>query len=202
MQKYKSVLTSNEDLKKKEIIKACLRIVDRYGVKGTTIAKIAGEVGVVESALYRHFPTKKDIFVRILKEASKIFESIIIETEKLTIDPLKKLELILIEQLEFLKIYPGLTRIVYSDEIFMGDESLLSKLNDFLNRLIEKIEEIIKQGIDKKVIRSDIDVFIAAINFLGIIQLSFSYWSFKKRKVSLSLMSENLLLYFFDGIKP
>lgn len=201
MQNYKLTFISYEEVKKKEIIEACLRIIDKYGIKGTTIAKIAEEVGVVESALYRHFASKKDIFLRLLKEASKVFESIITETEKLEIDPLEKLKLILKKQLELLQLYPGLIRIVYSDEIFMREDFLPDKVNNFLNRFIAKIEKIIKQGIDEKIFRSDIDSFIAAINFLGIIQMSFSYWSLKKREASISMISENLLLNFFNGIK-
>ena len=140
-----SIFFSNGEFKKKEIIQACLRIVDKYGIKGATIKKIAAEVGVVESALYRHFSSKKDIFLRILKETSKVFESIINDVEKLDVDALKKLELILEKQLEFLRSYPGIIRIVYSDEIYMRDNILLDKLDKFLNKLIAKIEKIIKQ---------------------------------------------------------
>ena len=196
-----SIFASDEELKKKEIIQACLRIVDKYGIKGATIKKIAAEVGVVESALYRHFSSKKDIFLKILKETSKVFESIINDVEKLDVGALKKLELILKKQLEFLRSYPGLIRIVYSDEIYMRDNILLDKLDKFLNKLIAKIEKIIKQGVEQKMIKPNIDSFVASINFLGIIQMSFSYWSLRSRKAPLPLISKNLLLNFFNGIK-
>ena len=196
-----SIFFSNGEFKKKEIIQACLRIVDKYGIKGATIKKIAAEVGVVESALYRHFSSKKDIFLKILKETSKVFESIINDVEKLDVGALKKLELVLEKQLDFLKTYPGLIKIVYSDEIYMSDNILLDKLNNFLNKLIAKIEKIIKQGVEQKRIKPNIDSFIASINFLGIIQMSFSYWSLKNREAPLSLISKNLLLNFFNGIK-
>lgn len=37
---------SYEELKKKEIVQACLRVVDKYGIKGATIKNITSEVGV------------------------------------------------------------------------------------------------------------------------------------------------------------
>jgi len=197
----KSNFFSNEESKKKEIVQACLRIIDKYGIKGATIKNIASEVGVVESALYRHFPSKKDIFLRILKETSKVFESIINDVEKLDVDALKKLALILEKQLEFLSSYPGLIRVVYSDEIYMRDNILLNKLDNFLNKLIAKIEKIIKQGVEQKIIEPNIDSFITSINFLGIIQMSFSYWYMRNRQAPLSLISKNLLFNFFNGIK-
>ena len=192
---------SYEEIKKKEIVQACLRVVDKYGIKGATIKNITSEVGVVESALYRHFPSKKDIFIRILKETSKMFESIINDVEKLDADSLKKLELILEKQLELLKSYPGLIRIVYSDEIYMRDDILLDKINNFLNRLIAKIEKIIKEGVEQKIIKPNIDSFIVSMNFLGIIQMSFSYWSLRNRELSLPQISKEFLFNFFNGIK-
>ena len=192
---------SYEEIKKKEIVQACLRVVDKYGIKGATIKNITSEVGVVESALYRHFPSKKDIFIRILKETSKMFESIINDVEKLDADSLKKLELILEKQLELLKSYPGLIRIVYSDEIYMRDDILLDKINNFLKRLVAKIEEIIKEGVEQKIIKPNIDSFIVSMNFLGIIQMSFSYWSLRNRELPLPQISKEFLFNFFNGIK-
>ncbi len=201
MPKIEYFVNSDLEIKKKKIIEACLIIVDKYGIKGATTARIAKEVGVVESALYRHFPSKKEIFLQILKETYKIFESIIEEVEKMETDPLNKLTIILEKQLDFLKLYPGLIRIVYSDEIYKRDEEFLSKLNNFLNSLIERIEKIIREGVKKKVVKPDIDLPIAALNFLGIIQISLSYWAIKNRKISPSLIGNNLLSFFFDGIK-
>lgn len=200
MKSQESIFNLNKEAKKKEIIEACLRIVDKYGIRGLTVKKIAKEVGFVESALYRHFASKKDIIIRILKEISNIFESIINEAEKLEIDPPKKLKMILERQCEVLQLFPGLIRLIYSDEIYVREDFLLDKLNTFLNRLIERIEKIIKQGIKEKIFRSEIDPYITSINFLGIIQMSFSYWSIKKRKASLPFISKNLLSNFFTGI--
>jgi AcrR family transcriptional regulator len=200
MKSKESIFNLNKEAKKKEIIEACLRIVDKYGIRGLTVKKISIEVGFVESALYRHFASKKDIIVRILKEVSNTFESIINKVEKTEIDPPKKLTMILERQCEVLQSFPGLIRLIYSDEIYIREAFLLDKLNTFLNRLIEKIEKIIKQGIREKIFRSEIDPYITAVNFLGIVQMSFSYWSIKKRKASIHFISKNLLYNFFTGI--
>jgi len=200
MNNHESIFSLDKENKKKQIIEACLKIIDLYGIKGLTVAKIAKEVGFGESALYRHFKSKRDIFLKILKEVSKLFVSIIEEVEPLNIRASQKLRLILERQCEILQTYPGLIRVVYSDEIYMRDNFLLEKLNSFLSKLIGEIEKIIRQGIKEKIFRPEIDPYITAINFFGIVQISFSYWMIKKRKTSLGFISKNLLSNFFEGI--
>lgn len=145
-----------------------------------TVVKIAKEAGFGKSTLYRRFKSKRDIFVKILKEVSKLFVSIIGEAEALNIRDSQKLRLILERQCETLQTCPGLIRVVFSDEIYMKYSFLLERLNSFLSKLIRQIKKIIRQGIKEKIFRPGIDLYITAINFFVKVQISFSYWMIKR----------------------
>lgn len=54
--------TTEED-KKRRIIAAVLRLVPRYGVVGTTTARIAATAGMSEPTLYRTYRSKKEILL-------------------------------------------------------------------------------------------------------------------------------------------
>jgi AcrR family transcriptional regulator len=47
--------------RRSQIVAATVRLVGRYGLQGTTLTRVASEVGVTEMALYRHFQGKDDI---------------------------------------------------------------------------------------------------------------------------------------------
>ncbi|MDY0117401.1 MAG: TetR/AcrR family transcriptional regulator [Sulfurimonadaceae bacterium] len=55
---------------KKKIQKVATALFSEFGYKGTSVRKIASEVGIRESALYNHFKNKEEIF---LGAASEIF---------------------------------------------------------------------------------------------------------------------------------
>ena len=196
-----SIFSLEEETRKKEIINTSLKIVDKYGVKGLTVARIAKEIGFAESALYRHFKSKKEIISLILDsvhlEAKKNFKKIV-ENAKNVFEALNGL---LKNHLEFLETYPGIFKIIYSDEIHIGDEFLLNKLNTIINTVISIVEEVINEGKKAKLVKKNVNPALAAIHFLGIVQTAFTFWTIKNRKLSLIKIGEDLLSQFFEGIK-
>lgn len=64
---------------KKKIQKVATALFCEFGYKGTSVRKIASEVGIRESALYNHFKNKEEIF---LEAASEIFSSTLTFTEQ------------------------------------------------------------------------------------------------------------------------
>jgi AcrR family transcriptional regulator len=197
-----SMFSRAEESRKNKILLSCLRIVDEHGVKGLTVARIAREVGFTESALYRHFKSKREIIELILDEALIMAQGQYAAVKKGSRDPRQQLRQLLRQHLGFLENYPGLFKILYSDEIHLGESHLLDKLNHLINELGTFIEEIIVQGKKEGVFKKGVDVSMAGIHFLGILQTAFSYWSFKaKREPSLVQTGERLLNQFFLGVE-
>ncbi len=50
-----------------QIIDVTVRLVGKYGLEGTTVSRIAAEVGVSEMALYRHFENKAEMLAAALE---------------------------------------------------------------------------------------------------------------------------------------
>jgi len=195
-----SIFTLEEATRKKEIINTSLKIIDQNGIKGLTVARIAEEVGFSEAALYRHFKSKKEIISLILEEVHTLARSNFAEIKKSAKNSTEELRLLLKIHLEFLEEFPGLFKIIYSDEIHIGESSLLEKLQLLLGEIIESIQGIVQQGKKAGVFKSNVDAAIAAIHFLGIVQTAFSYWTIGGRKISLVQTGDKLISQFFSGI--
>ncbi|MBN1271439.1 MAG: TetR/AcrR family transcriptional regulator [Candidatus Aminicenantes bacterium] len=197
-----TIFTISEESRKKEIIETTLEIVDKNGIKGMTVARIAKKVGFAESALYRHFKSKKEIIEFIIDEATTVGLQQVNEViESKDDNVVNKLKSLLKIHLEFLEAFPGLFKIIYSDEVHIGEESLLKKLEFLINELTGSIKKIIDKGKKTKIFRNRLDSNMAAVHFLGIVQATFAYWTFKNRKISLSQTGDGLLSQFLTGIK-
>jgi AcrR family transcriptional regulator len=196
-----SIFFQAEEDRKAKIITSALRIIDRKGVKGLTVARLSQEVGFVESALYRHFKSKADLIAFILdnsvEEARRHFE----EVEKNLADVLEALRGLLYLHLKFLEQYPGIFRIIYSDEIHLGDEKLIGKLDNLTSEIINFIKKIIQKGKEQRILKPDLDTTMGAMHFLGLIYTAYSYWTIKKRKVSLNKIGQILLEQYLKGVK-
>ncbi len=53
---------------KQKILKVATSLFSEYGYKGTSVRKIASEVGIKQSALYNHFENKENIFLEVSKD--------------------------------------------------------------------------------------------------------------------------------------
>jgi AcrR family transcriptional regulator len=49
--------------RKQQIIDVTRELVAKYGIQGTSLARIAEAVGVTDAALYKHFPSKDDMLL-------------------------------------------------------------------------------------------------------------------------------------------
>ena len=55
------------DTTKDKILKASTTLFSELGYKATSVRKIAGKVGIKQSALYNHFLNKEDIFLQVAR---------------------------------------------------------------------------------------------------------------------------------------
>ena len=197
----KSVFFQTPESRKADIITSTLRIIDRSGIKSLTIAHLAREVGFVESALYRHFKSKRDLILFILDSIQQEARNHFAEVEEQAKDSLEALKRILHLHLNFLEEYPGIFKVIYSDEIHLGDEELQDKVNQLISEIVAFLKKIIQKAVNEKKLKSDLDMTVAAMHFLGLIYTAFSYWTIKKRKVPLKKISSELLAQYLEGVK-
>jgi len=63
--------TSSKLSRRDQIIEVALQHFSRYGYAGTSMRQLAKEVGITAAAIYRHFPSKLDLFERAVESRSR-----------------------------------------------------------------------------------------------------------------------------------
>ncbi len=185
--------------KKAEIVEAVLKLADRFGVKGITTKRIADEVGVVEGSLYRHISSKVEIFLTILDLADTLLSRAFKEMKGTAEERLRQL-LVFIG--DFLQEFPGIYRIIFSDELYTERPDLFRRFRDFTLSLAKKIELIVRDGISKGEFRKETEVEVATFMYLGIIDTSFTIWNFiYERNEDLKKIMDKFFEYYIQAIK-
>ena len=188
--------------RKAEIVEAVLKLADKFGVRGITTRRIAEEVGFVEGSLYKHIKSKSDIFVMIIDAAFRLLKGKLEMLKNSELTAREKIEDLLLYMLGFLQEFPGIYRIIFSDEVYLESPDTLEKFRNFTMGTVEEVSEIIKQGIKKGEFRRDTDTETAALSFLGVIHTSFTLWNlFKNRKNSLIEEGKRLFNFFIKSIE-
>lgn len=132
---------------KRKIFEASMKLFAEKGYDATSIEEITANVGVAKGTLYYHFTSKEEIFYFLVEEGIKLMQnSIDIKTSKLN-NYIDKLKAIVLIQIKVVVKYENLITILLSQ--FWGKEERNQKCKEHVYNYISKIEEIVKEGIEK-----------------------------------------------------
>lgn len=158
------------EVRKKQIIQATLNIIAEKGVSGLTTAEVAKRVGFSEAALFRHFPNKIEIMKAAMVYSHESLLHGIDAIINRDIGPLTKLEEILKFQLSYIDKNRGMPRIIFSDELHLGNRELRETILKRHQKYVQVIMTVIGEGVSAGIFRPDLDVKMAARAFFGMIQ--------------------------------
>ena len=154
---------------KRKIFETSMKLFAEKGYDATSIEEITATVGVAKGTLYYHFSSKEEIFNFLIEEGIKLLQnSIDIKTAKYT-NYIDKLKAVVLIQIKIVVKYEDLITILLSQ--FWGNEERNKKCKKHAYEYINKIEDIVKKGIergeikkgDSKVIASEIYGLICSI---------------------------------------
>ena len=198
--------TEKKTTTKEKILTVATTLFSQYGYKGTSVRKIAAEVGIRESALYNHYKNKEEIFLEVAKN---IFSS----PFSFTADEIKELAL---RGKPFLQKYTMQYKILTFDKKnenmfrllmieLMQNKSLREQfMSEFHNKNIQILSEGFFIMMQNALIRSSDPMLIAYefISTLFYIRLQVTLLRFDAHSTNaLATQFEKHVDFFWESIK-
>ncbi len=191
----------NTEVRQEQIIQAAMNLIASRGLKGLSMAALANRIGLVPSAIYRHFKSKNDIVDMILDFIQERLLTNIRITCKETSEPMERLQRILKRHVETLRKNRAIPRIIFTEDIFSGNPKRRTKVYRIVSGYLEDMNKIIQDGQEKRQIRSDMDSKTVALMFLGMIQPGAILWFLSDGKFDMSKQSEKNWNIFREAIR-
>ena len=191
----------NTEVRQEQIIQAAMNLIASRGLKGLSMAALANRIGLVPSAIYRHFKSKDDILDMILDFIQERLLTNIRITCKETSEPMERLQRILKRHVETLRENRAIPRIIFTEDVFSGNPKRKNKVYGIVNGYLEGLNKIIRDGQEKGQIRSDMDSKTVALMFLGMIQPGAILWFLSDGKFDISKHSEKNWNVFREAIR-
>lgn len=148
--------------RKRQLLAHAKQLFVTLGYQNTTTEKIAGAAGVTEPVLYRHFESKKALFLEVLKEIREATLHRWRNDSALKTDPLSQLHAIV-------DMYLGSTReralefrIMHRTLVEIDDEEIVASLRSFYLDSEALLADIIRAGQQAGVFRLSLDPRVAA----------------------------------------
>lgn len=156
--------------RRSEIAGAALETIRAHGLRGLSMERVALRVGLVPSAIYRHFKNKGQVLEAVIELLHERLRALLSELKALDAPPLDRLQELLRRHLQLLHEFQIIPRILFSDEVIIGSPARKAKVHAIFTEYLEHVSSVLREGQAEGSIRRDMDVQTMAVMFLGLFQ--------------------------------
>ena len=183
---------------KRKIFETSMKLFAEKGYEATSIEEITATVGVAKGTLYYHFSSKEEIFNFLIEEGMKLLQnSIDIKTAKYT-NYIDKIKAIVLIQIKIVVKYEDLIKILLSQ--FWGNEARNQKCQKHILEYVNKIENIVKEGMKAKQIKQGNPQAIAS-EIYGLICSSLVYKIRSEEEIDIMTLFREFENTIIEGLK-
>jgi AcrR family transcriptional regulator len=179
------------EVRQEQIIEAALELIGSEGVYALSIAGIAERVGIVPSALYRHFKSKDDVLDAVLDLIKRRLLVNVAEVREETPEALHRLRSLLMRHARMLSENRAIPHVVFSDGVYTGHLERKAKVAEIITSYLSEIQKILEEGKKEGTIREDVVPRTAAVMFLGMVLPAAVLWNVSGGKFDMLAHAEN-----------
>jgi AcrR family transcriptional regulator len=166
----------NSEVRQEQYAQAALSLIAAGGIKSLSVARLARRVGLVPSALYRHYPGKDALIGAVIDLIGERLNANVSRVADQSPDALDQLYQLLLAHVRVIRENEGVLRIIFSDELHNGSPKLKTRVWKMVSGYLRSVAGIIEQGQKQGQIRADVDPDTASAMFLGLIQPAAIFW--------------------------
>ena len=148
--------------RKKQLLQHAKNLFVELGYQHTTTGKIAQAAGVTEPVLYRHFESKKALFLEVLREIRQATHDRWLAETGVIDDPLAKLRAIFAMYLGSTLQHAVEYRIMHRTLIESNDAEIAGCLREFYLDIEAMLSDIIRDGQARGVFRAEVHPGVGA----------------------------------------
>lgn len=185
--------------RQKEILSMSVEIIAEKGIQGLTIKNLSKAIGVSEAAIYRHFDSKANILMTILKLFERQNNNFLKNAPDMK--PSEKIKEFFNKMLTVFQANPSIASVMFAEEIFHNDASLSGLVNSIMKNNQDYINEIFKEGQKLNIYRTEISSEYLTLYISGAMRLLVKDWRIENSNENLIKKGESLLNSFFSLIQ-
>lgn len=188
-------------IRREQIAEAALRLVGDQGLKGLRLAALARRVGIVPSAIYRHFKGKEELLDAMVDLFQKKVIANVQTVRQESQDPLEQMRRLLMRHVELIRENQALPRIIFSEEVHHRSFSRRSKLLGIIRALLGEVESMVREGQRQGLVRTELDPSTLALVFLGLFQPAAVLWHLSQGEFDVTRHARRAWEVFRKGVE-
>lgn len=174
-------MRKSAELRKAQIVATILDLADKIGPDRVTTGAVAAEIGVTQAAVFRHFPTKAEMWVAVADHVASLLTDAWAEALHGSRPPVERLKALIGAQLDQITANPTMPMLLFSRELNVENAALREAFRDRLATLHGLLMREVIQGQQDKALCSDVAAVDVAVLLTSLIQGVAIRWSLGAR---------------------
>ena len=189
------------EVRQDQIAHAALQLIGEEGMQGLSLAAIARRVGLVPSAIYRHYRSKGEVLDATIEHlGTRLLHNLDLAAGE-SGEPLDRLHDLLMRHVRLIRENQAIPRIIFSEAVYGGHPDRKQKVRAIITRYMEGIAGFVRDGQAKGRIRPDADPGVAAVHFLGLIVPAAILWHLTDGRFDVTRQAERAWRIYRAGLE-
>ncbi len=164
------------EVRQEQLAQAALKLMTTLGLKGLSVARVARSVGLVPSAVYRHFESKDELLDAVLEMIRERLDANVVQASQAATDTLQVLRRLVMAHVRMIRENEGILSVVFSDDVQNGRPERKAQVHSIIQGYLKKVAQIVSRGQQQGHIRPDVDPGTVSMMYLGLIQPAALLW--------------------------
>jgi len=173
------------DSRKAEIVASMLRLADELGPDRLTTDAVAKAVGLTQPGIFRHFPSKQDLWLAVAAEIARTMTDAWEQVLAVIALPQDRVVALIRAQMREIAANPAIPAILHSRELHSENAALRAQFVGLMTRFQALLIDALTEGRALGVFRADLDPKDAAMLLISLVQGLAIRWSLGQRSFSL-----------------
>jgi AcrR family transcriptional regulator len=189
------------EIRQEQIARAAMQLLAVRGWQRVSLAAIAREVGVVTSAVYRHFKDKDEVLDAVLDLVDQSFQANVRADENSNLGPVARLREVLRRHVDLIRSGVPVPRIVLSEDVFTGSSRHRKRVYAIYQNYLAEIALIFREGQEQGLIQRKLNPKELSVMWLGLVQSPAILWLLGQGDFDLKQHCERAWDLFAFGIQ-
>jgi len=184
-----------------EIVRVAVHLAAEKGIDSVTTQDMADAMNVTQGAVFKHFPTKDDIWFAVISWIRGKLMTVLEKAAAEATDPINAIERMFYAHITFISKHPAIPRLLFTEMLHKKNSKLRDLIQEIISGYEGKVAGLLEAAKEQSLVARDLDSQSAAVLYIGMIQGLFMQVSIFGGKRSLLDEAKKTFPIYLYGIK-
>lgn len=163
-----------------EIVDQAISLIADLGIEKLTYRNLSKRIGITEAAFYRHFPGKTDLLLAVLRYFENIRSELFAQISVKYPNRLDAIKAVITEHCRLFDTHRSCATLLFPEMVQQNRVELETQVLAMMRSGQERIGALVREGIDLRMIRGDLDPSQTAHLISGALRLLVTTWRLER----------------------